>query len=47
MNEAACERVSQFALNYTPEIFNDLCTLSQNSSTINCMKKLKISLNLA
>ena len=46
MNATACERVTQFSLNYTPEIFNDLCALSQNSKIINCMKKLKLSLNL-
>ena len=45
MNAAACERVAQFALNYTTEIFNDLCALSQNSKPINRMKKLKLSLN--
>ena len=45
MNATACERVTQFLLNYTPETFNDLCALSQNSKTIYCMKKLKLSLN--
>ena len=45
MNATACERVTQFWLNYTPEIFIDLCVLSQNSKTINRMKKLKPSLN--
>ena len=45
LNATACERVTQFSLNYTPEIFNDLCALSQNSKTIYCMKKLKLSLN--
>ena len=46
MNATACKRVPQFSLNYTPEIFNDLCALSQNSKTINPIKKLKLSLNL-
>ena len=45
MNATACERVTQFWLNYTPEIFNELCALSQNSKTINRMKKLKPLLN--
>ena len=46
MNATACERVTQFSLNYTPEIVNDLCALSENSKTINRIKKLKLSLNL-
>ena len=46
MNATACERVTQFLLKYTPEIFNDLCALSQNSKTIYCMEKLKLSLDL-
>ena len=32
MNATACERVAQFALNYTPEI----------SKTINRMEKIKL-----
>ena len=46
MNATACDRVTQFSLNYTTEIYNDLCALDQNSKTINPMKKLKLSLNL-
>ena len=46
MNATACERATQFSLNYTPENFNDLCTLGQNSKTINRMKNLKLLLNL-
>ena len=46
MNAKAYERVSQFSLNYTPNRLNCLCALSQNSKTISCMKKLKLSLNL-
>ena len=46
MNATACKRVTQFSLYYTPEIFNDLCALSQNSKTIYCMEKLKVSLDL-
>ena len=46
MNATACERVTQFSLNYMPEIFNDLCALRQHLKTIYCMKKLKLSLNL-
>ena len=42
----ACERVAQFLLKYTPEIFNDLCALSQNSKIIYCMEKVKLWLNL-
>ena len=46
MNATACERVTNFSLNYTPGKFNDLCAHRQNSKTINRMKKLKLSLNL-
>ena len=46
MNVTACKHVTQFSLNYTLEIFNELCSLSQTSKSINCMKKLKLSLNL-
>ena len=46
MNAIACERVVQFVLNYTPENFNYLCTLSQNSKPINRMEKLKLLLKL-
>ena len=46
MNATACERVTQFLLKYTPEIFNDLCALSQDSKTIYCMEKLKLLLDL-
>ena len=45
MNATACERVAQFALNYTPENFNYLCAQRQNSKAINRMKKLKLSFN--
>ena len=46
MNATACERVAEFALNYTPENFNYLCAQRQNSKFINCMDKIKILLNL-
>ena len=45
MNATACERVAQFAINYTPENFNYSYAQGQNSRTINRMKKLKFSLN--
>ena len=45
MNATACERVAQFALNYTPENFNYLCAQHQNSKTIHCMDKVKLLLN--
>ena len=46
MNATVCKHVTQFSLNYTTEICNDLCALSQNSKTIYCMEKLKLSLDL-
>ena len=46
MNATACERVAQFALNYTPENFNYLCAQCQNSKTINRMDTIKLLLNL-
>ena len=46
MNATACKHVTQFSLNYTLEIFNELCALSQNSKTIYCMEKLQLSLDL-
>ena len=46
MNARACGRVSQFSLNYTAEIFNEFCAKRQNLKTINCVKKLKLLLNL-
>ena len=46
MNAKACEHVSRLSLNYTPNKLNCLCALSQNSKTIQGMKKLKLSLNL-
>ena len=42
MNATACERVAQFALNYTPKNFNYLCAQRQNSKFINCMDKIKV-----
>ena len=47
MNATACEGVTEFLLNYTPEKFNFLCAQRQNSKTINCMNKIKVLLNLA
>ena len=46
MNATACERVAQFALNYTPENFNYLYAQRQNSKIINRMEKIKLLLNL-
>ena len=45
MNAKACGRVTQFSLNYTPEKFHCMCTLSQNSKTKNHLEKIKLSLN--
>ena len=48
MNATACERVAQFALNYTTENFNYLCARAQrqNSKTINCTDEITLLLNL-
>ena len=46
MNATTCERVAQFALNYTPENFNYLYVKRQNSKTINRMEKIELLLNL-
>ena len=46
MNATACERVTKFSLNHTPEIFNELCAKRQNSKTINRMDKIKLLLHL-
>ena len=46
MNTHPCGRVAQFTLNYTPENFNYLYAQCQNLKTINCLDKIKLSLNL-
>ena len=46
MNATACERVAQFALNYTPENFNYSYAQGQNKKTINRKEKIKLLLNL-